>query len=166
MPITGKTTIVLKWNGKQKFRSIKDELRRNLSIAVKLVRTRIRRDISIWGSKGLKGGRARLRQRHSKPGGPPFRQTGNLYNSIKQRTKLKGGLIIGEIWTDVKYAKTLEKGGLDFGGGRKKHTRRFVVNPLGLKIRRIAKRPFFLKNFIRSRRSIVTILAGKGGIVR
>ena len=149
-------TINLQWNGSTVHSNMRTVLITGIKQAVTIYKTDLIRTLSRkWGSIPL-GGTKRLRLWHSKPGQPPFIQTKNLVNSIKTAIYQKGNgwdmKLVGEIFTLVPYAQTLEYGGISARLAKKVYTHLRLINPINKLIRiaaRPAWRPTFRRNVIR-----------------
>ncbi len=131
---------------------------RNVSEAIVLYKTRLKKKIEKWGSVDIGGG-LRLRINHSLPGNAPLQQTGNLYNSITTKTGIGDNMILssnlgimtkdsdvieGVCYTMVPYAAALEFGGaIQTDEHNKLFTNYRLINPIR-KVITIAPRPVWI----------------------
>lgn len=105
------------------------------------------------------GGNLRKRVIHSSPGEAPYVQTSNLSKSTKTSYNFKGlarsFLVKGRVSTDVKYARTLERGGsYNLPQRYKKYTSIRLINPLK-RAPVIAPRPVWIPMFMKHRVSML-----------
>src|SRR3546814_10996107 len=94
------SNITLIWHGNTFWSQLINEIHYALLKATKHYRDKLQAQIGLWGSRG--GAGARYWDKSSPAGGPPYRQTGNLYNSIKIdiNTFPQNNIYIAEIYTD------------------------------------------------------------------
>ena len=123
--VTGKFGI--NWFDTSFLRLMDDEVDRNLRKAGIFVVNEVKRDLSTQGSKTSES----ATQKHSSPGDPPFRQTGQLRRSIA-RERVGAEERVG---SNIKYARFLELGTLN-----------------------MSPRPFLRPAVIRNRRKIANII--------
>lgn len=146
--------IKVTWNGSKVMQQLHNHLKQALFLATQEYYVTLKRLLDRWGSvrelvhnqipikrhgrtiafRRTKRifGNMRRRLVHSRPGEPPRRQTGNLYESINWQVGGKIGRLEGVIWTDVKYASELEYGGFsqNYLQVNKKYTKERLINPL------------------------------------
>lgn len=103
-----RTRVKMTWHGNTFRARLINEIHMALIKALNHYRNALKSQIGLWGSMGG------VWVKSSPPGKPPYRQTGNLYNSIEialdtqpHNNEYKGG-----VYTDVPYAPDLEYGGL------------------------------------------------------
>ena len=137
----------LEWFGEQRKAEIRYKLNNGMVKATKYLHRKIKSKINEWGSEFITSIK-RKRVRHSAPGQPPLKQTGNLEKSIDYNFSWgEDGYIVGTVFSDAPYAETLERGGsVQIDQSLKTHTRVRIVNPLKHVIA-IAARPFFGPTF-------------------
>ena len=104
--------ITLVWHGNTFWSQLINEIHYALLKSTKYFREKLQDQIGLWGSRG--GAGARYWEKSSPPGGPPYRQTGNYFNSIliDIHTDPLQNIYTAQIYTDVPYAPALELGGL------------------------------------------------------
>lgn len=144
--------IDLIWNGAKGSSLLRSAIIFGVKRATKIYYNAIKSVLGrTWGSISI-GGNRRLRLWHSKPGMPPHKQTENLVNSVNHNFNISGKgwnlKAVGEIYTNVPYAQTLEYGGVSARLARKVYTQWRLVNPIN-KIIRIAPRPAWRPTFRR-----------------
>jgi len=138
----------LKWNGDAMIRQIEAKQKANISRAAIHLMNLVKSDISQAGTlrysvKTKKGTDSKKQKTiynftHSKPGNPPYKQTGHLRRSIAREIVSNG--FIARVGSNLKYARHLEMG-----------------------TRKMAARPFLRKNLDQHHAELMTILAGKAG---
>jgi hypothetical protein len=144
---------VVNWGGGPFRAGLAKEMGRRIKAASSYLSSAIKADISQPGTLRFralgKNGHLRKSQKtvynftHSRPGNPPFKQTGQLRRTITYEV-LPGGLV-GRVGTNLKYGRYLETG-----------TRR------GL-----APRKYIVVNLIKHRPTVVSIITrriGPGGL--
>lgn len=166
----------LKWHGPRVEAWLYGRLTRNLRIATKFYHGEISRIFKTqpWGSKAVGGGLRRKAFKVSPTGGPPYKQTSNLANSIKfslhfnsKSRFFSGGQLKGRTSTEVKYAQNIELGSGKTGTIRipqsqKIHTAVRLVNPMSRRKAQtlyIAARPVWIPALRRLTPKLLKILA-------
>ncbi len=157
------TRVTLIWN-ESTGRVIQLRMYAGVFRAINLYRFALKRKLGEWGSLFISSS-LRFRARHSTPGSPPLKQTGNLEKSIEidisnvGPTGFFGQDVEGVIWTDVPYAPTLEKGTLQVqvDQSTKKHTRVKLWNPIKTLIN-IVPRPAWLPVFEETKRKMINTI--------
>jgi hypothetical protein len=91
-----------RWHGPAFDRHVRKRLHENFHEAGKLLRREIERDIAFQGSY--------LPPVHSRPGQPPYRQSGDLIDSIMVLPMQLAGWPLIVVGSDLKYARFLELG--------------------------------------------------------
>ena len=147
-PIGGTTNlglsgkVLLKWHGKRVEEELYRRLTRNLKEATELYRSTVEKVFKSqpWSSVPVAGFDLRkFTGKRSPAGGPPYKQTANLANSIVKSFKLRtvnsffsGTPLRGRASTEVKYAQNIELGGpaVYIPQVRKIHTPVRLVNPI------------------------------------
>lgn len=133
--------VLFKWHGKRVEEELYKRLTRNLKEATELYRSTVEKVFKSqpWGSVPVAGFDLRKRIKNSPAGGPPYKQTGNLANSVVKSFKLRtansffsGTPLRGRTSTEVKYAQNIELGGpaVYIPQVRKIHTPIRLVNPI------------------------------------
>ena len=121
------------WGGDAWFNNdLMPALRRATMEASTMYAVEVRKRYSLQtGSVPSKIPGMKIRVKHSRPGQPPFIQTGNLSLSVRQSANFGKTVLKSRISTDVPYATTLEFGGsLSVSADRKKYTSVRILNPL------------------------------------
>lgn len=121
---------VVRWHGARVRRQVEGMLDRNLDRAAEFLKSQIQKSMKKGGGRGDVG---RRRVRRSRPGEPPFIQTGRLRQSIFARGSGKHSREVG---TNLLYGTVLEIGG-----------------------RRVAARPFIRSALNSNRKVIARIIA-------
>lgn len=161
----GTVNIKVIWNGPKVMQQLHNHLKQATFLATREYYVTLKRLLDKWGSARenlhnlvpvrRKGrtialrktrriiGNMRRRLVHSRPGEPPRRQTGNLYESIQWQVGGRIGRLEGIIYTDVPYAPEMEYGGFSryYPQAHKKYTKERLVNPLPKMGYMIAPRP-------------------------
>lgn len=150
--------IKLEWFGEQRKREIRHHVNNGMVKATKFLWREVKKKIGDWGSNFLTSLK-RLRVRHSTPGDPPFKQTGNLEKSIDFKyTWGPDGYIVGNVFSTSPYAETLEKGGMvQIDQDEKIHTSVRLVNPFKKAIF-IAARPFMVPTLRENTEKIIHMI--------
>lgn len=104
------------WMGNQFAQQMRAEMRRRTSAASIRLANRIRAEISQPGTLRYSTGKSKQRTvynfTHSRPGNPPYKQTGQLRRSIAWElvTVGLGATVVGRVGTNLKYGRYLELG--------------------------------------------------------
>lgn len=148
----------LDWYGEQRKKEIRFRVNNGVVKATKFLYHRIRAKVNEWGSEFIVSVK-RKRVRHSSPGQPPFKQTGNFYKAFGFKFGWgTDGYIIGMVTNDAPYAATLEKGGsLQVDQADKRHTSVRLVNPIK-KVLSIAARPFARPTLMENKDKLIKII--------
>jgi hypothetical protein len=93
----------VRWHPQQFVNRVRRGMANNLRDGIKLLHKDVIRSIRTQGHRGF----------HSKPGNPPFRQSGELIKSY--RTSVNRAALEAQLFSDSPYARRLELGG--HGGG-------------------------------------------------
>ena len=169
--LSGKS--VLKWHGKKVEEQLYARLVRNLREATDKYHSEVQRIFKQqpWGSRPVSGGSLRKAFKSSPSGGPPYKQTSNLANSIvfsiKATSKnafFNGRQLRGRTSTEVKYAQNIELGGkaIRIPQTQKIHTPIRLVNPIPKKkaaTLTITKRPVWIPTLAKLKPKLLKILA-------
>ncbi len=172
--LSGKS--VLKWHGKKVEEQLYARLVRNLREATDKYHSEVQRIFKQqpWGSRPVSGGSLRKAFKSSPSGGPPYKQTSNLANSIvfsiktgSRNSFFNGRQLRGRTSTEVKYAQNIELGSGKTGTVRitqtqKIHTAIRLVNPLSRRKALslyIRPRPVWIPILVRLTPKLLKILA-------
>ena len=125
------------WFGNQFAKQMQAEIRRRTYTAARRLSSHIKSEIGQAGTLEFhpltkKGRPGKARKRiynftHSRPGNPPFKQTGHLRRSIAWEivtAGLGGPTVIGRVGTNLKYGRWLEL------GTKRMKRRPFIVSTL------------------------------------
>lgn len=139
-------------NSAEVTRVLEAHLASGTNAAIELFYDKLKSSMDVWGSDFLVNN-WRVRLRHSSPGNPPFKQTGNLFESIAKHLKFRkfgkdkdNVAVYGAVFTDVPYAPTLELGSpqVQVNQDTKQYTNFRLANPF-LGAANIEKRDIWLK---------------------
>lgn len=144
MPDPFQHGVQLKWRGGEVTREIEAGIRKNISAASMYLASVIKADVSQPGTlrfntltkkgKPSKKTKTIYNFTHSAPGNPPYKQTGRLRSSITW--ELVG--LVGRVGTNVRYSRFLELG-----------------------TRKMAARPFLVRNMRKHNATLIKILTGR-----
>lgn len=111
------------WQGDKWAKAFKAEMRKRTSAAAIRLKSQVQADISQAGTLRYdtgggrdKRGRFLGKQRtvynftHSRPGNPPYKQTGHLRRSMAWELIDTGPTFVGRVGTNLKYGRALELG--------------------------------------------------------
>jgi len=119
----------IRWHQKRFEAKLKREVSKRMALAVELVkgtaRTLISRGQPLGVVKSGKTAGRRFGLDPSKPGEPPKKVEGRLFNSIAARVVDSGTTITGQVGTNVIYARRLELG----TKGNQQRTKRPFLRP-------------------------------------
>lgn len=152
----------LDWHGNTFRAQLINEIHRAIFKACHHFRVQLQSAIGLWGSRG---GNPRVWAKSSPVGRPPYRQTGNLFNSIKVSIQSDPGLneYKGFVYTDVPYAPDLEFGGLSatYPQSAKKYTHvRLIKSPFKVgQLYYIRRRPAWLPVFAKEWQTMAQFFA-------
>jgi phage gpG-like protein len=106
--VAGKFT----WNGPKFLAMLRAEMKRRVSACTIAVQNRAKELLNVDGADppAKPKGRMNYGARRSKPGEPPYKQTGRLQSSVAHEVQDTGMGPVGRVGTNLPYGRALELG--------------------------------------------------------